>query len=291
MDNPRIYFLILLFSVFPELGYPEAPSPSPIPPFKVTVEHVKPKNGKEWLFTVKDSTGKKILETLQDNINPSNAYSHEYNSGSLFFIKRITTPQDWIDELWCIDTHNKEKKLHAGKGLDFRISKNSSLIAVKEFECLTIMKLSGDTLKRYTTKEVGADGFDNPQWDDPILWIENVSEPAILGYLEIDTKLWTVKSYPNTGGFDGTCEIDFNTQKGWIAFSDRPFGFDISSEEEYVNSGATATLFVWNIRTNEKITVATSIGKWFHPAWVDGTTVEYDDPKTGKRIRKTITFK
>ena len=83
-------------------------------------------------------------------------------------------------------------------------------------------------------------------------------------------------------------DLDINMKNGWICYSDFPLFFDIDSYNEFKDSKKDVRLYLYNIFTDEKIHIATSISKGFSPEWVDEYTFEYDDPNSDQRLRYTL---
>lgn len=80
-------------------------------------------------------------------------------------------------------------------------------------------------------------------------------------------------------------DLDINMKNGWICYSDFPLFFDIDSYNEFKDSKKEVNLYLYNIFTDEKKLIATSISKEFSPEWVDEYTFEYDDPDSDQRLR------
>lgn len=83
-------------------------------------------------------------------------------------------------------------------------------------------------------------------------------------------------------------DLDINMKNGWICYSDFPLFFDIDSYNEFKESKKDVNLYLYNIFTDEKILIATSISKEFSPEWVDEYTFEYSDPNGDQRFKYTL---
>ena len=77
-------------------------------------------------------------------------------------------------------------------------------------------------------------------------------------------------------------------KNGWICYSDFPLFFDIDSYNEFRESKEDVNLYLYNIFTDEKIHIGTSISKEFSPEWVDEYTFEYYDPNSDQKLRYTL---
>ena len=70
---------------------------------------------------------------------------------------------------------------------------------------------------------------------------------------------------------------------GWICYSDFPFFLDIDTYNDFKQSKKEVHLYLWNLFTDEKILIETSIANEFSPIWIDDYTFEYNDPITKLR--------
>lgn len=75
-----------------------------------------------------------------------------------------------------------------------------------------------------------------------------------------------------------------NIRTGWICYSDFPFCRDIDIYNDFKQSNKEVNLYLWNLFTDEKIYIATSIAKEFSPTWIDDYTFEYNDPNKKQRL-------
>lgn len=83
-------------------------------------------------------------------------------------------------------------------------------------------------------------------------------------------------------------DLDINMKNGWICYSDFPLFFDIDSYNDFKQSKKDVNLYLYNIFTDEKILIATSISKEFSPEWVDEYTFEYSNQNSDQRLRYTL---
>lgn len=122
-------------------------------------------------------------------------------------------------------------------------------------------------------------------WNENEFWAMFRYGPGIpeLLILNADTHEYEVRE--NKADFD---DLDINMKNGWICYSDFPLFFDIDSYNEFKESKKDVTLYLYNLFTDEKIYIETSISKEFMPRWVDEYTFEYSDPNSDQRLRYTL---
>lgn len=101
--------------------------------------------------------------------------------------------------------------------------------------------------------------------------------------LNADTHEYEVRE--NKADFN---DLDINMKNGWICYSDFPLFFDVDSYNEFKESKKDVTLYLYNLFTDEKIYIATSISKEFAPRWVDEYTFVYSDPNSDQRLMYTL---
>lgn len=80
-------------------------------------------------------------------------------------------------------------------------------------------------------------------------------------------------------------ECALNPATKMIVYSDYNFAFEIQDDETL--SDIPNNLYIYDLESEEKELVMSSESRHrFNPTWINDNTVEYIDPKTGKRIQK-----
>ncbi len=99
-------------------------------------------------------------------------------------------------------------------------------------------------------------------------------------FLIMDTKTLNYEIIENKADY---FESELNIKMGWICYSDFPFFLDIDTYNDFKQSKKEVHLYLWNLFTDEKILIETSIANEFSPIWIDDYTFEYNDPITKLR--------
>lgn len=248
--------------------------------------YLKDKNGKETFFITLD-------EVLRNHI-----HSSEYHNGNLYIIRRTGGEEsyqdipDWTDELWKYDSNKQGIKLYSIRGLDFRVSDDGKLIAVlgaesDQVDIVAFIDTNGKHLAEFGGDDLGIHLMQPLVWGKNTFWVVDLPPPYPEAFIRIDINPFQASKYEvGNVGIGMEYVVNPDTQK--VAYSDYPPLFDEDSAKEYEKSGKKVTLTVYDLVSEQKEEIATSITKKFNPKWIDSNTLEYDNPKGEGRITKQI---
>mgnify|MGYP001570347197 CR=1 FL=1 len=247
---------------------------------------------------LKDKNGKETFLITLDEVYRNHIHSSEYHNGNLYIIQRTGGEEgyqnipDWTDQLWKYDSNKQGKKLYSLRGLDFRVSDDEKLIAIigyetDELEMLVLTDTNGNALAEFGGADLGVSVMEPLVWGKDTFWIVEKALPVPESFLKIDTQTFEYSKYIV---LDETIGIEYvlNPETKKLAYSDYPPLFDADSVEEFKQSGKKVSLSVYDLVTDEKTVINTSITKKFNPKWIDENTLEYDDPKGEGRVKKKI---
>ncbi len=242
-----------------------------------------------------DSGDEELFMILADVVTQEEHYhSNEYHNGNIYLIKRIGyddyPDETWSDELWRYNTQKEGTRLYSTKGIDFRVNKDESLVAIITNEELKLLDNSGKLLKSFQSVEIIANPQDSPmfgflEWGTNAIWLDNTFGPNLTGLAKIDIKTYLVTKYDLVDLPAGP-EFAVNVYSEKLAFSNYPALFDVDGAKMYEEGGAKVNLKVYDLKTKEQQLVATSITKRFVPKWIDKNTLGYNDPNSDGRIQK-----
>ncbi|WP_440977693.1 hypothetical protein [Sedimentibacter sp. LTW-03] len=88
-------------------------------------------------------------------------------------------------------------------------------------------------------------------------------------FLVLDTEKLQYEVIENNADY---FKSELNIRTGWICYSDFPQFRDIDAYNDFLESTKEVNLFLYNVFTNKKIKIATSIAKTFGPKWIDDYT-------------------
>lgn len=185
---------------------------------------------------------------------------------------------DWADALWCFSPIETPKKIVEGKGIDFRVSPNNKHIAVNFNKSISFFDSKGNFEKEFTEEDLNLREYCNinlGQWNDAedILWLESKETYVTDSFIRINTKTWETNTYPNTYVF--TDDRAFNPNTGWIVYSDYPVFLDTIGLTLYKESNKLTTLFLYNVETNERLTIDSQVTTLFDPKWISDNELVY----------------
>lgn len=248
--------------------------------------YLKGKSGKEAFFITLD-------EVLRNHIHNS-----EYHNGNLYIIRRTGGEEgyqdipDWTDELWKYDSNKKGIKLYSIRGLDFRVSNDDKLIAIigaesNELDILIFIDTNGKHLSEFGGDDLGIHLMQPLVWGKNTFWVVDLPPPYPEALIRIDINPFQASKY-EVGSVGIGMEYVVNPDTGKVAYSDYPPLFDEDSAKEYEKSDKKVTLTVYDLVSEKKEEIATSITKHFNPKWINDNTLEYDNPTGEGRITKKI---
>jgi len=245
--------------------------------------HINGKNGKEYLLLTTDNV-------VTDSRTPV------FTGKFVYLIKRIGNSvypsNDWTDELWKYNDRGQSTKLFSVQGLTFVPSTNDKLIAVTSgSDKISFIDGLGNVVKESPLNQLGDSriieqseiGLDSWTSDDSTFWGDLWMGPAKLEFFTIMPSDWSVKKY-NLSGLNIGTEVALNPNKGIIAFSDYPAIFDSDSLARFQASKKTVTLYLYDLKTGIKTSIATSQTKQFEQKWVDENTIGYDNPNGSGKL-------
>ena len=243
-------------------------------------------------------TGEEKFFITLENVYRDHYHPAEYVNDSLYVLHRISDIENWTDELWAYDSNGKGKFLYSEKGLTFRVSPNSNLIAIAfnpsgfgSGNKLHFLDSSGNVIKKFNAEELGNIGEYHQlmplDWssDGKLFWSVFHAGASAKNYIRVTVKDWQVASY-NISNIDilDMMESDLNPNTGILAYSNHPPIFDAGTSEQFQNSGKTVTLFLYELYTRKTQAIASSTAKYFRPEWLSNDILEYNNPDNAGRL-------
>ena len=207
----------------------------------------------------------------------------EVHDEKIYVIYRRENPNDqsdWADALWCFSPIETPNKIIEGKGIDFRVSPNNKHIAVNvNFNnSIGIFDSEGKLEKEFTEEDYNIREYCNidlGQWNDTedILWLESKQTYVTDTFIRINTNTWETNSYPNEYVYTNDRALNPNT--GWIVYSDYPVFLDTIGSTQYKESGKETTLFLYDIKTQVRLTIDSEVTNLFSPKWISNNELVY----------------
>lgn len=269
----------------PDNNYQVVLKENPQDSSKTDVYLKSPDNNKEELFI-----------TLTD-IYTQHYHNSEYHHGNLYIIRRMgdisSANGNWSDELWKYDSQKQGTKIYSNKGIDFRVAPNEKYIAVSDKK-LSITDQNGQVIHAYVLNDLSLEDNQDLQigllkWSDDSrqFWGDLFLTAYPQTFDKIDIDSWQVDKYDVSKlGFSD--DYDLNSNNGKLVYSDYAAMFDAQTVQEHQQSGTKVNLIVYDLEAKTQTQVATSTAKAFKPRWVTDNTIEYNDPDSDNRARKTI---
>ncbi len=159
-----------------------------------------------------------------------------------------------------------------GYSCDFIINNNNSVIALKNSKTLMFYSKSGEKIREFSYDDLGYDksySITLEKWDESgnQLWIklDNTEKKSI--FMTIDMKSWEVESFDLD--FVEAIDYDLNPNIGWIIVSDFPFMLEVYHRREYEDNEILTNLYLYNLRSEEKIFIDSYKSNEFKPIWGD----------------------
>jgi hypothetical protein len=107
-----------------------------------------------------------------------------------------------------------------------------------------------------------------------------VGSPAV--FFRVNPVTGAVKAY-DASTLEKSGEFVLHPTTGRVAYSTYPKMFDTDSQIAFERTGEEVELRMLDLLQNRDILVTQSIALPFHTLWIDGSTVEYDDPAGGSQ--------
>ena len=243
-----------------------------------------------------------------ENVYLEHYHPAELKGESLFVIRRVpdhSSEHGIMDELWRYSITGKSERLYTQLGLDFRASPTGDLLAISEPSKLAIIRPETGEERNLRWPELAGEFEDNLQslsreYDTPPTvflegWSQNgttfwgtlgwTGSPTI--FFRINPVTGAVKAY-DASALEKSGEFVLHPTTGRVAYSTYPLMFDVDSQSVFESTGEEVELRMLDLLRNTDTLIAQSKARSFHPLWIDGSTIEYDDPAGGfqRLIRK-----
>jgi len=222
----------------------------------------------------------------------------EYLNGHLYVLRRLGykgyPDREWSDELWVYDENKKGRSLFKTQGIDFRVSPNEKYAAINTEDKVLFLHLPGGTKARTFDVEdlmgLKASAYKDlmirlQKWssDGKYFWgsLFYTSYPQM--FFRINTESWSILSFDVLALNLQSGEIDLNPDTGEIVFSDFPAMFDVESVLRFRETKTRVHLYVYDLASQTKKEIATSVAKEFKPRWIGEDKIEIENPKTSGR--------
>ncbi|MFQ6083823.1 MAG: hypothetical protein ACE5WD_10755 [Candidatus Aminicenantia bacterium] len=147
-----------------------------------------------------------------------------------------------------------------------------------------------ELVKKYSVKPASI-GLGKWRDNGRYFWAVLFEAPHINAYIRITTGTWKVDVLPTPEDYTGA--ILSSPTGEYIVYDNGPgfIGIDIVAQqiyEEWRREGKKVSLFIYNLFTKEKITLATiDDPEWdFKTKWISGAELEYELPDGEKKIYK-----
>jgi hypothetical protein len=270
--------------------------------FEVVVMENAEGGGKFDIYLQNIATNETIFYATVENAQVQHYHAYEHHNGHIYVIKRVGDPDvtdDWADELWMYTASGEGKQVYALKGLDFRVSPDEAYIAVTGGdvtvgEQLVLLDGQGNELQRYTPDQVvvGPEpdmlliGLLDWSDDGTTLWLES-GGPGLTSFSRLAAATGEIARYDVLHLNIPRSDATLNVNAGKVAYSDYPTFYDAMNAQEFKDSGAEVTLYVYVLDTQVLQEIAVSTAKEFDPVWLDATTIEYNDPAGEGRVTST----
>jgi len=292
-----LLFLVALF-VFIWPDKPAKPLPQiPDNNYEVVLkENLQNSNATDVYLKNLDNDQEELFITLAD-VYSQHYHNSEYHHGNLYIIRRTgdvnSADGNWSDELWKYNSQKKGTKMYSSKGIDFRVAPDEKYIAVSDKK-LNMIDQDGKVRRTYTLNDLSLDDNQDLQtgllkWSDDSrqFWgdLFLAAYPQVFYKISIDS--WKVAKH-DVSKLGFSSDYDLNGNNGKVVYSGYSAMFDIQSAQEYQQGETEVNLVVYDLKTKVKKQVATSVAKAFKPKWITDDTVEYSDPGSDNRVKKTI---
>lgn len=249
--------------------------------------------GKDYLITISDhKKDTSFIWGIVSNCFSQHYHFAEYHDPNLYVIKRYpVSTSTWDDELWMISKPDS-MMIEEGIGMDFRVNKKQTLVAFEngDLSYLFIKNLQTDSFRKI---KIVPDSLDF-SLTGMIGWANNNTEfwgsvfQAGLTYyfFKYDYNTNNISYYPSPIGF--LAEYSLNPDLGLLLYSDFPFYVDVVSYQNFIKSGATVSLYLYEFNNDKKQTLLTNKTKEFDPEWICPDFYEYNAPDSEKRVKTKI---
>ncbi len=233
----------------------------------------------------------KKLFTLSD-VYRDHYHPIELVDGNIYIVKRLGDPDtSWTDEFWKYDSTGKGKRIYSEPGLDFRVSREAQHIAIfAPFpeQKITMMDLEGEHKKEFLRNDIP--GLLDEQilapllWHKQTLWFGAFEGLSLMRLFSLDVGSQAIVAYDLSRLNAARGEFAFEPTSYLLVYSDYHPRLDTADPAHQ-----TATLSAYNLLNQKKISfVRAGTTRAFEPTWIDGTTVEYNDPAGNGRTQMRL---
>lgn len=274
--------------------------------FGVVIKTNPTDKSKSDIYLKDGKTGQETLFITAKDVYRNHYHNAEYHNGNIYLMHRTggdfgyQDNPNWTDELWKYNQQKLGTMVYSSRGFDFRVSDDESYVAVfdrgsdksGESRDITFLKNDGTVIKRLTAKALGLEQFGpyvSPLvWSNNTLWLEGGFTENIEMLAKIEPNTYKITKFDLSSLPIQVGEFALNPTRQKIAFSDYPIILDDVGEDEFQDTKATVTIYVYDLLTNEKQPLATSTTKPFHPQWLDGNSLQFDNPQGAGVLTKII---
>jgi hypothetical protein len=227
----------------------------------------------------------------------SDVYREHYHpvervDGSVYIVKRFgDIDSSWTDELWKYDVAGKGSRIYAEPGLDFRVSREAQRIAIfTSFpdQRIVMMDLQGERIKEFSRDDIPSLSTEQVlaplMWHGRVLWFGAFEGLSLMRLFSLDAHSQAIVAHDLSSLNVAREEFALEPTSHLLVYSDYHPRLDTADPAYQV-----ATLFAYNLLNQKKISfVRTSTTRAFEPTWIDGTTVEYNDPASNGRTQMRL---
>ncbi len=255
------------------------------------------------LYKVNKSTGDETFLCIIEDAYINHYHGQEISNNHLYVIKRVDyegyPDDDWSDELWryTIDGFGERVFYNRGlysdnKGIDFRVSPNENSIVIRTGtldDKLVFIDYYGNLVKDYDISELKVNDSESLinlldwSFDSNFFGGEITMTSIVYSFFRVNIENFEVDKY-DLANIDLSSEYNLNASKEMLVYSDYPIMFDVDEYDSFINSDRTVNLYLHDLKTDEKILIASSITKEFNPIWTNINTFEYNNPDGDDRI-------
>ncbi len=236
-----------------------------------------------------DSAPTLLVEGIDINIETRNQYLY-------CNVLKKTSSDEYVEEVLKFDNENNESLIYKGKNVEISSSPDGEYLIIienlyKDSKNVSNLKILDKNDKVIFDEIIELELFTELKpygWNKSKVWSVFTYTGDSMKFLILDTKSFEYEVLKTS--FFQCFEYELNIRTGWICYSDFPQLRDIYNYNDFINSNKKVNLFLYNIYTNEKIKIATSIAKPFDPKWIDDYTFVYKNPVNNERVLYKLNY-
>jgi len=269
---------------------------------EVIIKENEADKSKTDIFIKNLNTNEEKFYITLSNIYVEHYHGSEFHNGNLYIIRRIGyegyPDEDWTDELWRYDRQGEGTKIYSNQGIDFCVAPNEKYIALllsdekTTGERLAFTDSQNKIIKEFTVDQLPNDGLGDMinifKWadDSSEIWGSISSAYVQDTFLKIKIPSCEVTGYSVNSKLPEFAhrEYNINPNTGKIVYSDYPVFFEVEERQQWEAKKEKFTLFFYDLNTDQKEIITTSITKSFQPEWLNDNTIEYNNPSNNDRI-------